>query len=157
MPSDAFIWSARRAGTPGTGETHVVVLMTQRQPAAPCERERGLGYGEWWPDGGLSPAAWNGSWNGWPGNPLVLGAAAALSCGIGAGSAHEATGVLTGRRDRLGKDVRSGGLRWTGTPESSLNIGPRSRMAAVGSAALRFPCIQCPREECRGWQGRKTR
>ncbi len=34
--------------------------------------------------------AWNGSWNGWPGNPMVLGAAAALSCGIGAGSAGEA-------------------------------------------------------------------
>jgi hypothetical protein len=26
----------------------------------------------------VSPSAWNGSWNGSPGNPLVLGAAAAL-------------------------------------------------------------------------------
>jgi hypothetical protein len=34
--------------------------------------------------------AWNGSWNGCPGNPMVLGAVAALSCGIGAGSAGEA-------------------------------------------------------------------
>ena len=38
----------------------------------------------------LSPAAWNGSWNGSPEDPLVLGAAAALSCGIGAGSGSNA-------------------------------------------------------------------
>ena len=38
----------------------------------------------------LSPAAWNGSWNGSPRNPMVLGAAAALSCGIGAGSGPKA-------------------------------------------------------------------
>jgi hypothetical protein len=38
----------------------------------------------------LSPAAWNGSWNGSPGNLMVLGAAAALSWGIGAGSGRKA-------------------------------------------------------------------
>lgn len=33
---------------------------------------------------------WNGSWNGSPGNPLVLGASRAVSCGIGAGSGSKA-------------------------------------------------------------------
>jgi hypothetical protein len=34
-PSDACTWSARRAGTPETGDTCVVVLITQRSARLP--------------------------------------------------------------------------------------------------------------------------
>jgi hypothetical protein len=59
-----------------------------------------------------SPAAWNGSWNGSPGNPLVLGAAAALACGIGAGSGHKAREQASCKREVIGSIPLTGSRTW---------------------------------------------
>jgi hypothetical protein len=37
-------------------------------------------------------------WNGWPRNPLVLGAAMSLSCGIRAGGGRKAPGRVSCKR-----------------------------------------------------------
>jgi hypothetical protein len=59
----------------------------------------------------LSPAAWNGSWNGSTGKPWVLGAAAALSCGIGAGSGLEALQHASCKRTVSGSNPLTGSKR----------------------------------------------
>jgi hypothetical protein len=53
-------------------------------------------------------AAWNGSWNGPPRNPLVLGAAVALSCGIGAGSGPKAREHASCKRQVSGSNPLTG-------------------------------------------------
>jgi hypothetical protein len=76
--------SARTIGV-GLADHHTVALLTRSgAPSGPTIYTiRGDVTSQ-------SPATWNGSWNGSPGNPTVLSAAAALSCVIGAGSGLKA-------------------------------------------------------------------
>jgi hypothetical protein len=52
--------------------------------------------------------AWNGSWNGGAGNPSVLGAAGAFSCGIGAGSGPKAREHASCKRQVSGSNPLTG-------------------------------------------------
>jgi hypothetical protein len=88
----------------------------------------------------MSPATWNGSWNGSPGIPFVLCAAVALLCSIGAGSGlkaweHASCKRVLAVRDNAGSadQVRPPARH----PTCAVVVNSRDAPSRAGSKGLR--------------------
>ena len=55
--------------------------------------------------GRFQSSAWNGSWNDTPDNPSAVGAVSAMTCAMGAASAHGARGRTSCKR-QCGEDEK---------------------------------------------------